>query len=118
MINMAELNKIFIDEDKVEDEMKFIGVDKIGISLMKDKFKFRVIKIPAVLAKYCNIIKQDMLSVGGEAAVNKGCISCSIEKSDILLGGTIKQLRKLGKKILSQPKECKDIGKQLLELLE
>lgn len=115
---MAELNKIFIDEGKVEDEMKFIGVDKIGISLMKDKFKFRIIKIQDVPAAYCNIIKQDMLSIGGEAAVNKGCINCSIEKSNILLGGTIKQLKMLGKKIMSQPKECKGIGKQLLELLE
>lgn len=83
--------------------MRQIGTDIHGLSLMKNKmvhYNFRVGPIPAAAA---NIIKQEMLSVGGEAAVTRGVINCSADNSDAILSATRKQFRKFCQKLRAQP---------------
>ncbi len=80
-----------------------IGSDGHGVALMKNKllhFNFRVGPLPAAAA---NIIKQEMLSVGGEAAVTRGVINCSADNSDAILSATRKQFRKFCRKLRAQP---------------
>ncbi len=80
-----------------------IGSDRHGIALMKNKmvhYNFRVGPLPAAAA---NIIKQEMLSVGGEAAVTRGVINCSAVDSDAILSATRKQFRKFCRKLRAQP---------------
>ncbi len=80
-----------------------IGSDLHGVALMKNKmvhYNFRVGPLPAAAA---NIIKQEMLSVGGEAAVTRGVINCSAENSDAILSATRKQFRKFCRKLRAQP---------------
>ena len=83
--------------------MQQIGTDIHGVSLMKNKmihYNFRVGPLPAAAA---NIIKQEMLSVGGEAAVTRGVINCSVNDSDAILSATRKQFRKFCQKLRAQP---------------
>ncbi len=83
--------------------MQQIGSDVHGVALMKNKlvhFNFRIGPLPAAAA---NIIKQEMLSVGGEAAVTRGVINCSAENSDAILSATRKQFRKFCRKLRAQP---------------
>ncbi len=83
--------------------MQQIGSDVHGVALMKNKlvhFNFRIGPLPAAAA---NIIKQEMLSVGGEAAVTRGVINCSAENSDAILSATRKQFRKFCQKLRAQP---------------
>jgi len=83
--------------------MQQIGTDIHGVSLMKNKmvhYNFRVGPLPAAAA---NIIKQEMLSVGGEAAVTRGVINCSADNSDAVLSATRKQFRKFCQKLRAQP---------------
>ncbi len=83
--------------------MKQIGSDLHGVALMKNKmvhYNFRVGPLPAAAA---NIIKQEMLSVGGEAAVTRGVINCSADNSDAILSATRKQFRKFCRKLRAQP---------------
>ena len=83
--------------------MRQIGTDIHGVSLMKNKmvhYNFRVGPIPAAAA---NIIKQEMLSVGGEASVTRGVINCSADNSDAILSATRKQFRKFCQKLRAQP---------------
>ncbi|MCK5539555.1 MAG: dihydropteroate synthase [Deltaproteobacteria bacterium] len=83
--------------------MQQIGTDIQGVSLMKNKmvhYNFRVGPLPAAAA---NIIKQEMLSVGGEAAVTRGVINCSVNDSDAILSATRKQFRKFCQKLRAQP---------------
>jgi len=83
--------------------MRQIGTDVHGVSLMKNKmvhYNFRVGPLPAAAA---NIIKQEMLSVGGEAAVTRGVINCSADNSDAILSATRKQFRKFCQKLRTQP---------------
>jgi dihydropteroate synthase len=83
--------------------MRQIGTDTHGVSLMKNKmvhYSFRVGPLPPAAA---NIIKQEMLSVGGEAAVTRGVIDCSAKGSDAILSATRKQFRKFCQKLRAQP---------------
>lgn len=83
--------------------MRQIGTDTHGVSLMKNKmvhYSFRVGPLPAAAA---NIIKQEMLSVGGEAAVTRGVINCSAQASDAILSATRKQYRNFCRKLRAQP---------------
>ena len=68
--------------------------------------------------KIANIIKQEMLSLGGDAAVARGSVSCSVPASDILIMGTLKQLLALVKKIEKQPFGLNLIAGNILEILK
>ena len=83
--------------------MQLVGTDTHGVSLMKNKmvhYTFRVGPLPPAAA---NIVKQEMLSVGGEAAVARGVIDCSAKASDTILSATRKQFRKFCQKLRAQP---------------
>jgi hypothetical protein len=102
-----------IPENKVKEEMEKIGVDRAGISVMLPKSVFRVVKLYDVRNAIANILKQEMLSLGGEVAVNRGCVNCTVEKSDVLVMGTLKQFRELAKKMHAQVSESKEIARQI-----
>ena len=68
--------------------------------------------------KIANIIKQEMLSVGGDAAVARGSVSCSVPVSDILIMGTLKQISALVKKIDKQPFGLNLIARNILKILK
>ncbi|MBI3398364.1 MAG: dihydropteroate synthase [Deltaproteobacteria bacterium] len=83
--------------------MSSIGVDAMGIHLMAPKLRHLNLKIEGLTCPQANILKQEMLSVGGEAAVAKGVITCDISGSDAIISGTEKQMRAVIKKLNMQP---------------
>ena len=97
------------------DEMVKIGAS--GIDIMAEKAIHKVIKIHDVRNAMANIIKQECLSLGCEAAVNKGCINCSVEKSDVIIMATLKQYKLLIDKLKKQVSELPEIAKEIEELL-
>jgi len=64
-----------------------------------------------------NIIKQECLALGAEAAVNKGCVNCSVEKSDVILMATLKQYKFLIAKMKKQVSEIPEIAGELERIL-
>jgi dihydropteroate synthase len=85
--------------------MSRIGVSKKGAALMAPKGVFRVIKVSGLPAAQANIVKQEMLSKGGEAAVNWTCyLAEEGATSDVLLLGTLRHYRGLLGKLHAQPK--------------
>jgi hypothetical protein len=107
-----------INENKVEEEMKKIGVEEAGIRMMLPKSIFRIVKLYHIRNAIANILKQEMLALGGEVAVNKGCINCTVEKSDVLIMGTLKQFKELTKKMYTQVSESKEIAKQIENIIK
>jgi len=95
-----------------------IGVDPYGIKAMVPKTKTVNIFIPDLPCKVANILKQEMLSLGADAAVARGSVACSVEKTDVLLMGTNKQLMKLAEKISKQPFGLAKIATDINELLD
>ena len=97
---------------------KQVGVDPYGIDAMASKTININILIEDQPCKIANIIKQEMLSVGGDAAVARGSVSCSVPVSDILIMGTIKQISALIRKIEKQPFGLNLIAGNILEILK
>jgi dihydropteroate synthase len=97
--------------------LKKVGVDPYGIDAMLPKMRHLKILVEGVECKVANIIKQEMLSVGGDAAVARGSISCSIERTDAILMGTVKQINRFAEKISDQPFGLREMSKNLKELL-
>ena len=80
-----------------------IMVDASGIEAMLPKMRHLNIGMEGVSCRAANVIKQEMLAVGGDAAVARGTVACSIPATDVILMGTQKQLRRFAEKITRQP---------------
>jgi dihydropteroate synthase len=98
-------------------ELERIGVDPAGIGRMLPKMELLPILVPDLRAAAANIIKQELLSLGGDAAVARGTVACSIEKTDVLLIASRKQLTALCDKLAQQPFGLTTLALQLRELL-
>jgi dihydropteroate synthase len=98
--------------------LKKIGVDHYGIDAMASKTININILLEDQPCKIANIIKQEMLSVGGDAAVARGSVSCSVPVSEILIMGTLKQILALVRKIEKQPFGLNLIARNILEILK
>lgn len=110
---IAKINNI----DEAVNIFKKIGVDSYGIAAMAPKTQHLNILLSAQPCKIANIIKQEMLSLGADAAVARGSVSCTVEKTDILLMGTFKQITALTGKIEKQPFGLNAIAREILNLL-
>ncbi|MFZ2417404.1 MAG: dihydropteroate synthase [Smithellaceae bacterium] len=95
-----------------------IGVDPYGINAMAPKTRQVNILLTAQSCKIANILKQEMLSLGADAAVARGSVSCSVKATDVLLMGTVKQIRALAAKIEKQPFGLDSISRDLPVLLD
>jgi len=71
------------------NEIKKIGCDERSIPIFANKTNIIPIKITDIKPSLANIIKQEMISCKGDAVIHSKSISCEIEKTDILLLGTL-----------------------------
>lgn len=100
-----------------EHELQRIRVDYYGIVEMVPKMRTLCILFAALECRQANILKQEMLSLGGDAAVARGTVACSIPGTDCVLIGTAKQLGRLCRKLKSQPFALPELGGELESLL-
>lgn len=103
--------------DEAKAALHNLGVDPVGIACMAPKMRHRCVLIRKVEPKAANIIKQDMLSLGADAAVARGTVECSIPYTDVILMGTLKQLRLAVEKFKRQPFGIKKVASDLDRLL-
>lgn len=91
--NPLEVKKIFQD----------IGVDPYGIKIMLPKALTILVRIKSVSNITANIIKQEMLSLGADAAIARGALTGGVKKTDCLLMGNFSQLERFCNKLKKQP---------------
>ena len=101
----------------IASEMERIGVFPEGIRIMEKKGVFRVILLEKVSLRQAIIIKQEMLSKGGDAAVNAGVASLDGGPTDILLMGTVSQLCRASEGLMRQPFGLPQIAEEILEVI-
>ena len=97
--------------------LKEIGVDPYGIAAMAPKMSGVNIRIDGLRPAVANIIKQEMLALGGDAAVSRGTIDCTVRRTDVIVMGTEKQIERFIEKISRQPLGLRDISAGLGDLL-
>ena len=98
VVAMAMYGAKVVQADSVSDAAKAIAaIDVSGecVRIMQDKAVFRLVKLHGVRNAVANIIKQEMLSCGGDATVSQWTVNCSRPKTDVLLMGTLQQYRRL-----------------------
>ena len=84
-------------------EMARVGADPAGIAIMQPKARLRLVKLDAVPRWAANILKQEMLAIGGEAAVSRQAMFGGAGATDCLLMGTLAHYQCLGEKLNAQP---------------
>lgn len=84
-------------------ELQRVAVDSRGIAEMIPKMRTLCVGLTQVECRQANILKQEMLSLGGDAAVARGTVGCTVDRTDCILIGTAKQLTRLGRKLTAQP---------------
>jgi len=83
--------------------LKEIGSDPGGIVWMIPKAVHRLLRVERLSTRAAIILKQEMLSKGGEAAINREAGDFSVDVTDVLLMGTLKQYEQLCHKLKMQP---------------
>jgi dihydropteroate synthase len=104
--------------DSAVDELKKLGVAEEGVKIMAPKAIFRAIKIYDVDVRAANILKQEMLARGGEAAVSWQVYKLEPGQADVIILGTLKQLREVVSKLEKQPFGLPQIASQIKAVLE
>lgn len=102
----------------IRSEMALIGVDPAGIGIMESKSRHHVIRLDDVDLRAALILKQDMLSLGGEAALSRNAAGLRIKSTPVLLMGTPRQLRELVSKMGGQPFRLPELSRSIEELLD
>lgn len=102
--------------DQAKEIFKKIGVSKEAFRILSDKIIPLAFKIDGIRSWEANIIKQHLLSLGSDAALNRD-ILIKDTKTSIVIFGSIGQLKKLVKKLKPQPFSLKEISQKLNEAL-
>jgi len=110
-------NVVILNKEQAAREIAGVGADSGGARWMAPKAVHRVLRISGLTPRQANIIKQEMLGKGGDAAVARGVVDCSAEKSDLLVMGTVKQIESMAAKLKLQPFGLKAIAEEVREVL-
>jgi len=102
----------------IKELMRSIGVDPYGIRIMQPKALNYSVKIDSVPCILANILKQEMLSLGADAAVARGALTGKAKKTGCLLIGNLSQFGLLKQKLKKQPFGMERLGLELAASLE
>ena len=80
-----------------------VGVDPASKPIFNAKGNFISLLIYDVPVIAANVIKQEMLASGGDAAVHRNCITHKVDKTRVLTMGTLSQHMKLIDKLRMTP---------------
>ena len=92
-----------VNKEMFADAMESIGVHRASLPIFANKNQILPLKLLQVRTPAANIIKQEMLAAGGDAAVPTGCVLNKDKYSDVLLLGTRKHYNLLLKKLELMP---------------
>ena len=105
--------RIFLSETEAREELIRIGVHQAGIDIMVPKMSGMTLKLTAVAPQDAIIIKQEMLSIGGDAAISEKALPPTASSTDVLLMGSRKHMIILANKISQQYERLELIGKEI-----
>ncbi len=102
----------------IESELEKIGFDIAYRNKASDKFRYKTFKIFNLTLPQANILKQTALSFGADCGVHRDVLVSKIEKTDVILGGSYSQLKKICEKLKFQPFSMKILAANILAKLE
>lgn len=106
-----------VTHNELECLMNKIQVDPYGIKIMAPKTMNFLVRINALPNFKANILKQEMLSIGADAAVSRACLTGKARRTDCLLMANLAQFRRLQEKLAIQPFGLDALAKELKDTL-
>ena len=103
---------------EAKNQIQNIGSDPASIEIMAPKAIMKIIRVDKVILQDAIIIKQDMLSLGGEVAVPKNTFKLHDKTGDILIIGNLRQLNDLVGKLNRHYSRLRKISEQLSFLIK
>jgi dihydropteroate synthase len=91
------------DLAEVRAALRHTRVSAAGIEIMDKKALLRVVRVRGLDVRAANILKQEMLSRGGEVATSREVYELKGERADCLVMGTLTQFERLLPKLKAQP---------------
>jgi len=88
---------------EIKQIMRDMQVDAYGIKIMLPKALSCLVKIAALSNISANILKQEMLSLGGDVALSRGALTGKVKKTSCLMMGSFSQFSRLEEKLKKQP---------------
>ena len=92
-----------VNREGLEAALASIGAHADSLPIFAHKAEIIPFKLLGVRTPAANIIKQEMLAVGGDAVTPVGAVTCAAKYVDILLLGTLKHYKVLLKKMAQMP---------------
>ncbi|MBN1115012.1 MAG: dihydropteroate synthase [Oligoflexia bacterium] len=97
--------------------LKRIGVEDAATGILLPKAFGENILLKNIKSSWANIIKQEMIACGGDAAVNRNSYSCRVDSTDVLLMGSMSALERFSVKLKRQPYCFGDLALKIESLL-
>ncbi|MBS7287773.1 MAG: dihydropteroate synthase [Candidatus Freyarchaeota archaeon] len=114
----VNLSDLIADVSDVEELMEHVGVSEVGSKLMSEKGVHYVIFLGNVPTPAALALKQHLLSAGGDVATPRGAIDFNVEKCNLLVMATLKQLKSVISKLKINAFDLPLIADLLLKCLE
>jgi dihydropteroate synthase len=99
-------------------ELTRIGTDPEHARLLAGRLAPRLVKLSAVPCRAATILQQEMLACGGDAALTSGSAACAIPSTDVILIGSVQQLRILAQRLQAQSGGLRELAAELTTLLQ
>lgn len=93
----------FLDEHELAEALNKLGADGACLPFFDNRREIKALYVPDIDARGANVLKQELLARGGDAAVHAGVVSLGVKRSDCVLFGTKKQLVFLAEKLATMP---------------
>ncbi|MDH7576683.1 MAG: dihydropteroate synthase [Bacillota bacterium] len=106
------------NREEARRAIRAIGADAGGVNWMVPKAVHRVLRVENLPTRAANILKQEMLSRGGEAAIHREAVHLAVDTTDVLLMGTLKQFDQLSQKLRMQPFGLSRLAQEIKDVLD
>lgn len=107
-----KIYKISSDIKRLRNELERTGVDAYALNMDRKGYCLNL-SVSDIKPAAANIIKQEAIASGMDAALKRGAVSCSVEKTDVLLMGTLNEYERLIKRLKRQPFGLKAMAAEL-----
>lgn len=93
----------FYDASELANALNKLGADIRSLPFFDNRREIKALYLSDVDARGANVVKQELLSRGGDSAVHANVVNLGVERSDCILFGTKKQLTFLAEKLNTMP---------------
>jgi dihydropteroate synthase len=114
-------NPRFLNIRNIEDareRLRELGPSEQGFSIMTPKMVNRSVYVENVDTRAANMMKQNMLSIGGEVSMPRDAFGFEGSTVPVIVSGNLKHFKELIKKLKLQPFGLKILAAELEELLD